>query len=65
MTRKLRAASAIGLVFALLALGAALAACGHNGPPTHPEPAREDTASPTPSAPVAPADQPERERHEP
>jgi predicted small lipoprotein YifL len=65
MTRKIR------LVFALLALGAALAACGHYGPPSHPEPAREQTAAPAPaepaapSEPPAPAGQPERERHEP
>jgi predicted small lipoprotein YifL len=69
MTRKFRAASrrrakAIGLVSALLLL-AGLAACGHYGPPTHPEPAREETAAPAPSDPATPADAPERERHEP
>jgi predicted small lipoprotein YifL len=62
MTRTIR------LVFALLALGAALAACGHYGPPSHPEPAREQTAAPAPSEPAPPSEpagQPERERHEP
>ena len=47
---------------ALLLLGTL--ACGHYGPPTHPEPAKK-TAAPAPSDPAAPADAPERERHEP
>jgi predicted small lipoprotein YifL len=69
MTRKFRAApsrraKAIGWVPALLLL-AALAACGHYGPPTHPEPAGEKTVAPAPADPAAPADAPERERHEP
>ena len=42
MTRRLSA----------LLLLAALAACGHYGPPSHPEPAKPTTAaSPTPGAP--------------
>jgi predicted small lipoprotein YifL len=54
----IRSALAIGAVLCVM-----LAACGHYGPPVHPEPARKDAA---PAAPDS-ADQPkdaDREHHE-
>jgi hypothetical protein len=56
MTRRTLAA---GLV-----LGAALAACGHYGPPVRSEPVRSDAASTAtaPNAPAQPADDNQRNR---
>ncbi len=57
-------AKAIGLALAIGAvLCVMLAACGHYGPPVHPEPARDDAAA-TPATPES-ADDAERDRHEP
>ena len=58
MTRRSRAALSGVLLFA------AITACGHYGPPSHPEPAKPTTAAPpTPAAPE-PAQEDEHKSHD-
>ena len=55
-------------VLALLALAAALAACGHYGAPVHAQRAHDEATEATPPAAsdaTPPTDAPERDRHEP
>jgi predicted small lipoprotein YifL len=63
MTRPpVRSSLAIGSILCVM-----LAACGHYGPPVHPEPARDAAAAPAPASSDAPepANDTDREHHEP